>query len=136
MDSDPYPLQFDSSFWANTFRLEAVLDRLDHLREELEAQTRSFLEVLPVQSSASPQVVDVEVGTPPKRIRSDPDLSQKEEPYKCPVCLLIVSKLKPVATKCGHVFCRKCIRTAISAMHKCPLCNKKLSAHQYSRIYL
>ncbi|KAI8042513.1 hypothetical protein M5D96_003826 [Drosophila gunungcola] len=100
MDPDPYLLQLDASIWANAAHFEAVLDRLDRFREELEAQTRSFLEFLPVQSCASPQVVDVEDVSPPKRIRSDPDMSQKEEPYKCPVCLLIEKKKDKYSEEC------------------------------------
>ncbi|XP_017130600.1 E3 ubiquitin-protein ligase RNF4-like [Drosophila elegans] len=88
------------------------------------------------QSSASSQVVDVEDVSPPKRIQPDPNVSQKEDSYKCPVCMDSVIKREPVATKCGHVFCRECIQTAISATHKCPMCNKKLTIRQFSRIYL
>ncbi|XP_017130601.1 E3 ubiquitin-protein ligase RNF4-like [Drosophila elegans] len=88
------------------------------------------------QSSASSQVVDVEDVSPPKRIQPDPNVSQKEDSYKCPVCMDSVIKREPVATECGHVFCRECIQTAISVTHKCPMCNKKLTIRQFSRIYL
>uniref|UniRef100_A0A6P4FLR5 E3 ubiquitin-protein ligase RNF4 isoform X1 n=1 Tax=Drosophila rhopaloa TaxID=1041015 RepID=A0A6P4FLR5_DRORH len=88
------------------------------------------------QSTATPLVVDVDDVSPPKRIQRDLELSQKEDSYKCPVCMDSVTKREPVSTKCGHVFCRECIQTAISSTQKCPLCNKKLTTHQYSRIYL
>ncbi|XP_017082100.2 E3 ubiquitin-protein ligase complex slx8-rfp subunit slx8 [Drosophila eugracilis] len=89
-----------------------------------------------VQSAPIFPVVDLDDVSPPKRHQRDPDLSQREDSYKCPVCMEAVSKREPVSTKCGHVFCRECIQTAISSTHKCPMCNKKLSARQYFRIYL
>jgi len=75
-----------------------------------------------------------------RRIENSPvvdvELSQREDAYKCPVCMEGVRDREPVSTKCGHVFCRECIQTAISSTHKCPMCNKKLTARQYNRIYL
>nr|XP_016935957.2 uncharacterized protein LOC108014373 [Drosophila suzukii] len=81
-------------------------------------------------------VVDLDDVSPPKRAHRDPELSQREDAYKCPVCMEGVRDREPVSTKCGHVFCRECIQTAISSTHKCPMCNKKLTARQYNRIYL
>ncbi|XP_043654336.1 uncharacterized protein LOC122620780 isoform X2 [Drosophila teissieri] len=88
------------------------------------------------QSTENTPVVDLDAVSPPKRVCRDLDLSQKEDSYKCPVCMDSVTKREPVSTKCGHVFCRECIQTAISATHKCPMCNKKLTARQFFRIYL
>ncbi|KRK03975.1 E3 ubiquitin-protein ligase complex slx8-rfp subunit slx8 isoform X2 [Drosophila yakuba] len=87
------------------------------------------------QSTENSPVVDLDDVSPPKRVYRDIDLSHKEDSYKCPVCMDSVTKREPVSTKCGHVFCRECIQTAISATHKCPMCNKKLTARQFFRIY-
>ncbi|XP_026850577.1 uncharacterized protein DDB_G0271670 isoform X2 [Drosophila persimilis] len=73
--------------------------------------------------------------SPPKRKRNDQNQSSGEG-YKCPVCLDCVRHREPSSTKCGHVFCRQCIETSIRATHKCPMCNKKLSIRQVTRIYL
>ncbi|EDV47960.2 E3 ubiquitin-protein ligase complex slx8-rfp subunit slx8 isoform X3 [Drosophila erecta] len=89
-----------------------------------------------VQSTENSPVVDLDAVSPPKRVSREVNLSQKEDSYKCPVCMDSVTKREPVSTKCGHVFCRECIQTAISATHKCPMCNKKLTARQFFRIYL
>ncbi|KAH8421276.1 hypothetical protein KR009_012142 [Drosophila setifemur] len=81
--------------------------------------------------------VDLDNFSPPKRVRpSDLEQSQREDSYKCPVCLEAVRLRQPVSTKCGHVFCRECIISAISSTHKCPMCNKKLTARKFFRIYL
>ncbi|XP_017044080.1 E3 ubiquitin-protein ligase complex slx8-rfp subunit rfp2 [Drosophila ficusphila] len=88
------------------------------------------------QRNESCPIVDVDEVTPPKRVHHDAELSQREDSYKCPVCMESVTKREPVSTKCGHVFCRECIQTAISSTHKCPMCNKKLTARQFFRIYL
>ncbi|KAH8373255.1 hypothetical protein KR009_008874 [Drosophila setifemur] len=81
--------------------------------------------------------VDLDNFSPPKRVRpSDLEQSQREDSYKCPVCLEAVRLREPVSTKCGHVFCRECIISAISSTHKCPMCKKKLTARQFFRIYL
>ncbi|KAD3068487.1 hypothetical protein E3N88_36367 [Mikania micrantha] len=39
--------------------------------------------------------------------------------YTCPICLCTMSEESTV-TKCGHVFCDRCIRKAITAQAKCP----------------
>lgn len=51
---------------------------------------------------------------------------------KCPICIetyINVKKrgLKIVATRCGHMFCDFCLRTALSANgRKCPKCRKNV----------
>ncbi|KAH8288703.1 hypothetical protein KR054_008149, partial [Drosophila jambulina] len=86
--------------------------------------------------SASNAVVDLDDPSPPKRACPTFDQSQGEESYKCPVCLENVRRREPVTTKCGHVFCKDCLVAAIDSVHKCPLCNKKMTQRQFTRIYL
>ncbi|XP_062515995.1 E3 ubiquitin-protein ligase RNF4-like [Corticium candelabrum] len=59
----------------------------------------------------------------------------------CPVCMdsadqILADKRKLVSTTCGHVFCGKCIRSAIRRQHMCPTCRKRLSLKQFHPIYL
>lgn len=61
-----------------------------------------------------------------------PDL----QPYKCPVCWKFVHQHEPTSTACGHVFCRSCIKTALHANHKCPVCQKLMTLRQVFRIYI
>ncbi|XP_017016705.1 E3 ubiquitin-protein ligase RNF4 isoform X2 [Drosophila kikkawai] len=88
------------------------------------------------QSTSNAVVVDLDDPSPPKRTCPTSDESQMEESYKCPVCLENVRRREPVSTKCGHVFCKECLVAAINSVHKCPLCNKKMTVRQFSRIYL
>ncbi|XP_002134067.2 E3 ubiquitin-protein ligase RNF125-like [Drosophila pseudoobscura] len=71
----------------------------------------------------------------PMRKRNDEN-EPSEGAYKCPVCLEIVCDREPLLTKCGHVFCRPCIETAIRYSHKCPRCNMEQDIHDTMRIYL
>ncbi|SPP82852.1 E3 ubiquitin-protein ligase RNF4 isoform X2 [Drosophila guanche] len=80
--------------------------------------------------------IDDSAPSSPKRKRNEQNVSSNEDVYKCPVCLECVRHREPVSTKCGHVFCRPCIETAIRTTHKCPMCNKKLTIRQTTRIYL
>ncbi|EDW85048.2 uncharacterized protein Dwil_GK14441 [Drosophila willistoni] len=74
--------------------------------------------------------------SPPKRTCDSANNSQQDNSYRCPVCLESASQREPTSTKCGHVFCKVCIQSAIQSSHKCPICNKKLTARQTFRIYL
>ncbi|XP_054726174.1 uncharacterized protein LOC129236027 isoform X1 [Anastrepha obliqua] len=57
-------------------------------------------------------------------------------PFMCPVCMESCINNEPTSTKCGHVFCARCIREAIRLTHKCPMCNKKLKPNMMFRIYI
>nr|CAN78038.1 hypothetical protein VITISV_023397 [Vitis vinifera] len=41
-----------------------------------------------------------------------------------------------MSTKCGHIFCKMCIKAAISAQGKCPTCRKRVTMKDTIRIYL
>ncbi|KAI3996816.1 hypothetical protein MKX01_041116 [Papaver californicum] len=58
----------------------------------------------------------------------------KEPAFSCPVCMS--SLVVATSTKCGHIFCKQCIKSALSAQSKCPTCRKKLSMKDTIRIYL
>ncbi|EOA31542.1 hypothetical protein CARUB_v10014744mg [Capsella rubella] len=58
-----------------------------------------------------------------------------EEPkFNCPICLCPFTE--EVSTKCGHIFCKECIKNAISVQAKCPTCRKKVSAKDLIRVFL
>lgn len=71
--------------------------------------------------------------------KEDPDLGNQDvikalqSKIKCPVCMVAATDL--TSTKCGHLFCRKCIRKAIQVNHKCPTCRTKLNLKDAHRIY-
>ncbi|XP_026400849.1 E3 ubiquitin-protein ligase COP1-like [Papaver somniferum] len=58
----------------------------------------------------------------------------KEPAFSCPVCMS--SLVEATSTKCGHIFCKQCIKSALSAQNKCPTCRKKLTMKDTIRVYL
>lgn len=58
----------------------------------------------------------------------------KEPIFKCPICM--GPFVEEMSTKCGHVFCKACIKAAIGAQGKCPTCRRKVTIKDTIRIYL
>ncbi|XAR60951.1 Ubiquitin--protein ligase [Bertholletia excelsa] len=58
----------------------------------------------------------------------------KEPTFSCPVCMGPL--VEEMSTKCGHIFCKQCIMTAIAVQSKCPTCRKKISKRDIIRVYL
>ncbi|KAL5703258.1 hypothetical protein ACHQM5_028371 [Ranunculus cassubicifolius] len=58
----------------------------------------------------------------------------KEPTFSCPVCMGPL--VEEASTKCGHIFCKKCIKTAITAQNKCPTCRRKVTMKDIIRVYL
>ncbi|XP_054707883.1 uncharacterized protein LOC129217581 [Uloborus diversus] len=67
--------------------------------------------------------------------------TQTEKLILCGVCLEDLIKVRNsdmeeiVSTICGHLFCRRCIMTAISVFHKCPVCRKRLGVKSFHPIF-
>ncbi|CAM8896864.1 unnamed protein product [Rhodiola kirilowii] len=57
-----------------------------------------------------------------------------EPAFSCPICM--GQLVEEMTTKCGHIFCKKCIQTAISVKSMCPTCRKKVNKKDVIRIYL
>ncbi|XP_009129742.1 E3 ubiquitin-protein ligase RNF4 [Brassica rapa] len=58
-----------------------------------------------------------------------------EEPkFSCPICMCPFTE--EMSTKCGHIFCKGCIKMAISKQGKCPTCRKKVTARELIRVFL
>ena len=81
------------------------------------------------------------VSHPSSSAAKSPAASPSTTSITCPVCMDRASQFerlgrKLVTTTCGHVFCEVCIRNAISSLHKCPVCNKKLTLRQYHRLFI
>ncbi|KAK7258056.1 hypothetical protein RIF29_32462 [Crotalaria pallida] len=58
----------------------------------------------------------------------------KEPVFTCPICMGPLAE--QVSTKCGHIFCKACIKAAISAQNKCPTCRKKITVKELIRVFL
>lgn len=58
-------------------------------------------------------------------------------PLTCPVCFeSLTSNLKPITTRCGHLFCSECLESFIRISKKCPSCKSSITLKSCTRIYL
>ncbi|XAR62544.1 hypothetical protein NMG60_11017334 [Bertholletia excelsa] len=52
-------------------------------------------------------------------------------------CLVCMGQLREeTSTKCGHIFCRECIHSAIAVQGKCPTCRRIIGIKDTFRVYL
>ncbi|KAK4742892.1 hypothetical protein SAY87_000893 [Trapa incisa] len=58
----------------------------------------------------------------------------KEPTFSCPICMGPFSE--ETSTKCGHIFCKACIRAAIATQAKCPTCRKRVTVKELIRVFL
>ncbi|KAK6937626.1 hypothetical protein RJ641_031134 [Dillenia turbinata] len=70
--------------------------------------------------------------SPSKPIPAPPP--PKELTFNCPVCMGPI--VEEMSTKCGHIFCKLCIKASISAQGKCPTCRRKVTMKDVIRVYL
>ncbi|CAN4113742.1 unnamed protein product [Withania somnifera] len=80
--------------------------------------------------------IDLEGHSCPKSIglKSAIPAPPKEPTFSCPVCMGPL--VEEMSTKCGHIFCKACIKASIAAQGKCPTCRRKLSMKDTIRVYL
>lgn len=68
------------------------------------------------------------------------DLSQctQEEKFalRCPICMESALRRSPYSTKCGHIFCENCIKTALRNKKSCPMCNTGLTVKFIHPIFI
>ncbi|KAG8641951.1 E3 ubiquitin-protein ligase RNF4 [Manihot esculenta] len=58
----------------------------------------------------------------------------KEPTFNCPICM--GPFVEETSTKCGHIFCKACIKAAIRVQGKCPTCRKKVAVKELIRVFL
>ncbi|KAK4756546.1 hypothetical protein SAY87_006673 [Trapa incisa] len=58
----------------------------------------------------------------------------EDSSFSCPICMGPL--VEETSTRCGHIFCKACIRTAITAQPKCPTCRKKVTVRGLIRVFL
>ncbi|GLT28165.1 hypothetical protein SLA2020_031160 [Shorea laevis] len=81
------------------------------------------------------EYINLESSTQSKRQNvMEPPVSQKEPTFTCPICM--GSLVEEMSTRCGHIFCKKCIKSAISVQAKCPTCRKRVTMKELIRVFL
>jgi len=55
-----------------------------------------------------------------KGLNSSKTIILNEDTFDCPLCQQLL--YEPIATSCGHTFCKSCILRAMDHDNKCPLC--------------
>lgn len=56
---------------------------------------------------------------------------------QCPICFeSLTSNLKPITTRCGHVFCTECLESFIRISKKCATCKASITLKSCTRLYL
>ncbi|KAK1356001.1 Cdk-activating kinase assembly factor [Heracleum sosnowskyi] len=78
----------------------------------------------PVNENARSMKVDLPLPRPPP----------VEPTFTCPVCM--GPYVEEMSTKCGHIFCKKCIRASIAVRGQCPTCRGKISMKNTIRVFL
>ncbi|XP_022771495.1 E3 ubiquitin-protein ligase RNF4-like [Durio zibethinus] len=63
-----------------------------------------------------------------------PQPPPKEPTFNCPICM--GSLAEEMSTRCGHIFCKACIKAAIAAQGKCPTCRKRVTVKELIRVFL
>ncbi|KAK2453730.1 RING/U-box superfamily protein [Trifolium repens] len=76
--------------------------------------------------------VDVNINFDPNM---EKEASEPKSEFHCPICMDLL--VEEMSTRCGHIFCKKCIKKAISSQGaKCPTCRKKVTSAQLIRVFL
>ncbi|KAM7264661.1 hypothetical protein ACFE04_002344 [Oxalis oulophora] len=58
----------------------------------------------------------------------------KEPTFSCPICMSQLTE--EMSTRCGHIFCKKCIKTALGVKKVCPTCRKTVTVRGLIRVFL
>ncbi|XP_019174787.1 PREDICTED: E3 ubiquitin-protein ligase BRE1-like [Ipomoea nil] len=87
------------------------------------------------RNGANVSCINLETPEKYKERKGDkPEPKPKPPTFSCPVCM--GQFVEETSTKCGHIFCKKCISTAIASQGKCPTCRQILKGKDTFRVYL
>nr|XP_053616866.1 E3 ubiquitin-protein ligase RNF4-like [Plodia interpunctella] len=61
----------------------------------------------------------------------------KKSVLECPICWDDMLNKPLASTKCGHVFCKKCLKKSLKTMKRCPKCRQSLNGNKaFHPLYL
>lgn len=79
--------------------------------------------------------LDVDYPHPPWDIEQN-STNTNDRVLECSICLQNITDHETVVTKCGHLFCRNCIRPLIAECKKCPMCNANANLDDLRTVYI
>lgn len=98
----------------------------------IEISARAFAKAIPNFRRNRRRTIDDVIDV---YIEEEEEQHPKKPLISCPICM--GPFVEEMTTKCGHIFCKTCIKDAIKAQAKCPTCRKKItSVRQLIRVYL
>ncbi|KAK1420610.1 hypothetical protein QVD17_22339 [Tagetes erecta] len=143
----PYSMNFDGTIGSLFDHVEPVappplpFPPLPSLTTQLPLPRQRFPSPppsLPLPLPSLPLPTPVLPSAPPLLPSPPPTAPSPASPlptYACPICWGPMSE-DILATKCGHVFCDGCIKIAMSARAKCPVCRSKITSRGLLKIFL
>ncbi|KAE8685314.1 putative glutaredoxin-C14-like [Hibiscus syriacus] len=63
-----------------------------------------------------------------------PQPPPREPSFSCPICMNLFTE--EMSTRCGHIFCKECIKAALAVQGRCPTCRKKVTMKELIRVFL
>ncbi|XP_039013796.1 E3 ubiquitin-protein ligase RNF4-like isoform X2 [Hibiscus syriacus] len=80
--------------------------------------------VINLESSTESVVEEIILSQPPR----------KAPTFNCPICMGPLSE--ETSTRCGHIFCKACIKAALAVQAICPTCRKRVTMRGLIRVFL
>ncbi|XP_021834157.1 E3 ubiquitin-protein ligase RNF4-like isoform X2 [Prunus avium] len=112
--------------------IEGLSEELTNFRAFSQLGASSWEVSVNVDVRNKPEYTATNVPVPPVVPQSE--FLPEAPGFTCAIC--IGQLIEETSTKCGHIFCKKCIEKAIATQHKCPTCRHKLRKRDILRIYL
>lgn len=79
---------------------------------------------------------EIRLQSPKVNCVNNPRKRRFQAELRCAICLENIFHQRVSSTRCGHLFCTKCIEKAIELRNQCPLCNTETKLGQLQRIHL
>jgi len=94
----------------------------------------------PIHSSKEKQKLRTPLTKKPNDT-SPPSKVAPTECVVCPVCMETAQQFEKsgrhlMVTRCGHIFCDRCIKTSLRAKRKCPNCRKPVQLNDVHKLFL
>lgn len=115
----------------------AIRNGMFQIHSELQRRVNNTLDTTEIHRRLQREVAELTARNEADAVAAAEAIQAAENrKISCAVCLDSPFSNRPSATVCGHVFCGPCIRQALLATKKCPLCNRKISARQVHALYV